>query len=304
VKPGSQPENLEENLLALDRKYVESHKLEVLEGVIKFTEFAKQGDKLYHRIVDESEESSCSSLPVGACSVKNSRSGTLGGFMKETHNQHKLYGLSCRHVLDQRNGKVYVKFGTNENLTELGHTSYLAEEPFHDFAMFEVKEDLYHKCEGVFVNDDDDESNAVVHEENLAVGTIVHKKGATTAWTAGRIQSPEFYSNLFEGRDDVFLVTHFGDGDYFAKAGDSGSIVFSRDTSSDQSSVSVLGMVIGGIDEIRESQAPHSSEIETSTLCFRLNTALDKLREAEKLSLEFLPKDSSTFSDSNEKEDE
>lgn len=301
VKSGFQQENLEEKLLNLDPQYMKSHKVEVLEGEIKFTHFAKQGDKLYPKVNDKNDQSSCSSSSLDGGSVNESCYGTLGAFMKEKRDQQKLYGLSCRHVLNQKNKKIYGKFGTDENFSELGHTIYLAEDSFHDFGVFEVNQDLCDKCEHIFVNDDDKESNAAVHVKDAMVDTIVHKKGAKTAWTTGRIQSPEFYSDLFGNRDDVFLVASLGDTDYFSEEGDSGSIVFTRDRSSDQSSVSVLGMVFGGVDSLYESQCP---EIEKSTACFRFNAALDKLNKSETLNLEFISKDSSSSNDFDENEGE
>ncbi|XP_061185126.1 uncharacterized protein LOC133193172, partial [Saccostrea echinata] len=220
--------------------------------------------------------------------------GTLGAFMEEKSNR-ALYGITCRHVIPQEHEKVYMKIDQNKPPCEFGHSVYTSEKSFEDFAVFKVNDHVKDECKKTFQNDDDYECNAVVHPGYTSDNLIVHKKGAATGWTTGRIQSREYYSNLIPDQNEVFLVSGF-DKEFFSRGGDSGSAVFKRDESFDQSTVSVLGMVFGGMESNYEEHRP---EIEKSTVCFPLNNPLNTMTERNGLELEFPSKEQSFCSDSD-----
>ncbi|XP_061185122.1 uncharacterized protein LOC133193169 [Saccostrea echinata] len=284
--------DLEQELKALDteRNFLQSHMLEILEGNVKVSLYVGQGDKLYpgHEICDLETNQKRESASANSKDMEENY-GTLGSFLEEKTSKD-LYGITCRHVIPQENEKVFMKILKNKPPSEIGQSVYTSEKNLEDFAVFKVNDYLKDQCIKTFHNDDDEECNAVVHQGNVSDNLVVHKKGATTGWTTGRIQSRECYSHLVPDENEVFLVDGF-DKDFFACTGDSGSVVFTRDKSFDQSTVSVLGMVLGGMESNYED---HQPEIEKSTMCFPLDNALSNLSIQNRLKLEFVPKEQSS----------
>lgn len=80
-------------------------------------------------------------------------------------------------------------------------------------------------------------------QKNLHNVGLVHKIGAATDVTSGRIMSLEYYDKDMDNhcRDNIFLVK--GLNGPFSEEGDSGSLVFCRPNSVKQNYVNVLGMV-------------------------------------------------------------
>ncbi|XP_061185281.1 uncharacterized protein LOC133193358 [Saccostrea echinata] len=149
----------------------------------------------------------------------------------------------------------------------------------------------------------EDPCNVKIHQEIIPSNVVVRKMGATTNFTDGRILSSEFYSKLFENRKEMFpvsfLVSSLESHDHpFSAKGDSGSMVFQHDKSPDQRSVSALGLVTGGINEVRDES---STEVLNATVCLRLNTALSRLSEEKQLNLKY---DNSRCTSSSQDESE
>ncbi|XP_062596796.1 uncharacterized protein LOC134258285 [Saccostrea cucullata] len=289
-------DDIEQELKTLDTEesFLQSHTLEILEGNVEVTPYIGQGDKLYPgHLINDSETKAKSDTASSNSEDANSniQYGTLGAFLEEITSKG-LYGITCRHVIPHENEKVFMEIQKNDLPSEVGQSVYTSENEWEDFAVFEVKDFLIDQCIKTFHNDDDEECNVEVHQGNDLDNWIVHKKGARTGWTTGRILSRECYSSLIPVKHGVFLVGGF-DEDYFARTGDSGSVVFMRKSS--QSTVSVLGMVFGGMENIYND---HQPEIEKSTMCFLLNHALSNLSVQNGLELQFVPrKQSSSDSD-------
>lgn len=168
------------------------------------------------------------------------RQGTLGGFVISTDKVRKLYALTCNHLFPKEGEQAFT-----ENLDEIGTCSFTTRENTCDFAAIEIKKEFSKNCDETFYKEDSEKTNAYVFSENLKDIGIVHKIGATTQVTKGTIISSEYYDKLKDNtsREHFFLVQ--GTQGNFSEEGDSGSLVFTRSKNARQTSVDVLGMVIG-----------------------------------------------------------
>lgn len=169
---------------------------------------------------------------------KDQATGTLGGFVTKTNNDQKIYALTCNHLFPKENERAYT-----HDFEEIGACVFTTSDKGCDFAAIEIKESYSDSCDVAFRRDDKKKTNANVYSDSLENITIVHKIGAITGVTNGRIVSPEFYLKVTEDstRENVFLVK--GTTEQFSVRGDSGSLVFSRPNSVKQNYVDVVGVV-------------------------------------------------------------
>lgn len=164
---------------------------------------------------------------------KDAAIGTIGGFVINTNNDEKIYALTCNHLFPIEDIPAYTP-----DLIEIGTCLFTTRDKGCDFAAIEIKECYSDSCDVAFRREDKKKINANVYSSILKSENIVHKIGATTDVTNGRIVSPEFY---FDNRENIFLVK--GTAGKFSDQGDSGSLVFSRPNHIQQNYVDVFGMV-------------------------------------------------------------
>lgn len=169
---------------------------------------------------------------------KNNVAGTLGGFVTQTNNNLKIYALTYNHLFPRENEHAYTR-----DLDKIGDCVFTTRDKRCDFAAIEIKECYSKSCDVAFVKDDKKKINANVYSNSLQTGNNVHKKGATTVVTNGKIVSSEFYLKATDksNREIIFLVK--GTAEKFSERGDSGLLVFSRPNRIQQYYVDILGMV-------------------------------------------------------------
>ena len=167
-------------------------------------------------------------------------SGTLGGFVTEINEGERKFALTCNHIFPMNDMPAY----TNQ-CQEIGKCVFTTREKSCDFAAIEINKSASVDCDVCFRGYDDTRTNARVYKDRIDNLSIVHKVGAESAKTKGSILSPEYYDNNLiddDNRDSVFLVR--GIGGHFSKEGDSGSLVFAYNRTT-QNYVNVVGMVYG-----------------------------------------------------------
>ncbi|XP_062597434.1 uncharacterized protein LOC134258861 [Saccostrea cucullata] len=261
-------ESLNSELYKLDPEFLNTMSLHIVSGELNIYNHVKQGEKIY---LDKNDEIS--------------KYATAGALLRDNRGQGELYGLTCHHALPRENEFVYVTSGENKQLAQVGECIYSDQKPFHDFAVFQIDKNKRGTCDTTFLNRMEKPCNVNIHEGPISANSVVHKKGATTNLSDGRITSSEFYHELFGKRSEMFLVSSFNSDEYpFSLQGDSGSVVFQHDRSPEQRSVHALGLVTGGIDEVRDESL---KDLLNSTVCLRLNKALSCLSEKKQLDLEF-----------------
>ncbi|XP_061174830.1 uncharacterized protein LOC133183974 [Saccostrea echinata] len=247
--------------------FFEKMKLSIVSGNMHLKKYTKQGEKLF--LKSEREDSYA----------------TTGALLKNEQGSDDIYGLTCHHALPREEQRVFAKFPESSNPFKIGECIYTDNEPNHDFAVYRVDEDKRRMCDTTFLNAMNNPCNVYIQEGQISSDALVHKKGASTDWTTGRIKSSEFYVPLFGKQSEMFLVSSSEiPGSSFSAEGDSGSVVFQHDSSPNQKSVFALGLVTGKIDDVRDESL---SEAVNSTLCLRLNTALSCLSEKKQLDLKF-----------------
>lgn len=167
---------------------------------------------------------------------KDNVSGTLGGLVTKTNNNLKIHALTCNHLFPRENEHT-------RDLEKIGDCVFSTRDKRCDFAAIEIKECYSKSCDVAFVKDDTKKINANVYSNSLQTGNNVHKKGATTDVTDGKIVSSEFYLKATDKskRKNIFLVK--GTAEKFSERGDSGLLVFSRPNRIQQNYVDILGMV-------------------------------------------------------------
>lgn len=191
---------------------------------------------------------------------KDDLAGTLGGFVTKTNDDQKIYALTCNHLFPRKNLPAYIN-----NFGEIGACVFTTRDKGCDFAAIEVKESCLDICDVALRRDDKKKTNAKVYSNSLEFENIVHKIGATTDVTNGRILSPEFYLKVTEkcNRENIFLVK--GTAGNFSEEGDSGSLVFSRPNRIQQNYVNVVGMVYANdltlYDDDEDEDAEDQSKI-------------------------------------------
>ncbi|XP_062579442.1 uncharacterized protein LOC134241398 [Saccostrea cucullata] len=247
--------------------------LKIVCDKIKIQNYVEQGDKIYLNKKTDNTQFSYA---------------TVGALLKDD-GEGEVYGLTCHHALTQEKQQVYTLSPDTSKLSKVGECIYSDEKPLHDFAVFQIDKGKERHCNTTFLNRMEDPCNVNIHQGLVPSNAVVHKKGATSNFTDGRILSPEFYYKLLGDEQEkfpfLFLVSSLDSGDHpFSAEGDSGSVVFHHDSSLDQTSVSALGLVTGRIIDVRDES---STEALNATVCFRLNTALSRLSEKKQWNLKF-----------------
>lgn len=87
------------------------------------------------------------------------------------------------------------------------------------------------------------QTNAKVNTKRLENIGIVHKIGKATDVTTGIVPSPEYYDKVMEDSNREYLFLVKVTNGKFSKEGDSGSLVFCRSRSVQQTHVDIVGKV-------------------------------------------------------------
>lgn len=232
--------------------------------------------------------------------------GTLGGFVTKTNDDQTLFALSCNHLFPDLNECAYI----HDSEKEIGICLFTTRNKGCDFAAIRINDACLDSCDVAFRRDDKKKTNAKVYSNDLEIGNMVHKIGATTGVTNGIIISSEFYLKVIGecNRENIFLVK--GTAGNFSKKGDSGSLVFSRPNRIQQKYVDVIGMVyandltlydddevdIAHNNDAKVENKPSSSDCDTPdkenkysssveqdtkriSFCCRIHTALELFKE-------------------------
>lgn len=167
--------------------------------------------------------------------------GTLGGFVTKVGDNTKIYALTCNHLFPETNQPAYME--DDQTLKEIGFCVFTTKEKSCDFAAIEIKEALAHECDIALRREDEKKTNAKVNTKRLEKVGIVHKIGKTTDVTTGIVLSPEYYDKLINESNKEYLFLVKGTNGKFSEEGDSGSLVFCRPRSVQQTHIDILGMV-------------------------------------------------------------
>lgn len=217
---------LKHALKNLHQLFFEKYNLEIVKGRLVVLETLKQGDSLLRK--DDEKK----------------YAGTLGGFVTKTDDERKIYALTCNHVFPEEKVLAY----TDSPDKDIGTCVFTKKDISCDFAAIEIKESFSSKCDVALRREDNKEISAKLYKESLEPITFVHKIGATTNVTKGRILSHEYYNKALP--KNTFLVK--GTGNHFSKPGDSGSLVLSRPRTGRQNFINVVGMVFADSFMLRE----------------------------------------------------
>lgn len=294
---------LMEHLMKINQSFFEKYHLEIEKSRLVEKWTMKQGDGVLHTLPDKD---------------RNFYEGTLGGFVSKNENEKMIYALTCNHVFPSTHQPAYAL--VSHNYTEIGKCVFTTREKSCDFAAIKIKDSIINKCDLAFRREDGKKTIAKVYTESLKNVHFVHKIGAETGVTNGRVVSDEYYNKIInaENQDFVFLVE--GTNDIFSTGGDSGSLVFTRPKTAAQNFVYVVGMVYGSDLELRDtdeddtstsikgvdiSRAIHAKEGENLSSCYRIDTALELFKKNQDEDFEVSFKDdlSSTSSQSSNSDD-
>ncbi|XP_056022708.1 uncharacterized protein LOC125649014 [Ostrea edulis] len=213
--------------------------------------------------------------------------GTLGCLA--ILNRESTVALSCRHVCVEHN-IVYIENELNERIP-LGECIYKSEGNVqnieNDFAIVKVDPET-EKCfsdKRMFNHmGKPTKTEASNLQDSLELfGEIVHKIGATSRWTQGKIVSSEIIENLH----GVIAVQGMND-EEFGKPGDSGSMVFRELLDSRERKLEVVAVLTAGKYESRsdsEVETKDEEDEQTPTLnlvlCSVFNTAFEHLKKCD-----------------------
>lgn len=273
VQKETDKNKMEKELLNINSKFFDNFNLEIVKGKFVQKNTLKQGGHLL----------SCKRNDSGLYNA-----GTLGGFVRKNDNKRKIYALTCNHIFPEEKQLAYAK--DSDGFKEMGTCVFTTREKACDFAAIELKESVLDTCDVTVRRDDDKKVNAKVYKKTLRNIGLVHKIGAATNVTSGRIISLEYYDKEMDSdcRENIFLVK--GLNGPFSKEGDSGSLVFSRPNSVLQNYVNVLGMVyaknitIGYEDDDNDDQHGISAACNIAdniSVCYRIHTALELFKNSQ-----------------------
>lgn len=273
VQKETDKNKIKKELLNINKDFFNNFHLEIVKGKLVQKKTLKQGD------------------PLMSCKQNDSElynSGTLGGFVRTNDNKRKTYALTCNHIFPKEKQLAYAK--DSNGFREMGTCVFTTKEKACDFAAIELKDSFLDVCDVSVRRDDNKKVNAKLYTKNLRNVGLVHKIGAATKVTSGRIISLEYYDKEMNShcRENIFLVK--GLNGPFSKEGDSGSLVFSRPNSVIQNSVNVLGMVYAQNittdydDDDRDD--PHRisaayNDAENVSVCYRIDTALELFKKSQ-----------------------
>lgn len=317
VKKTIDANELKTELKKIHQTFFENYNLEIVKGRLVLLNTLKQGNIILRNQDGEKY------------------AGTLGGFVSKTDDEKKIYALTCNHVFPKEELLAYTDNCTDR---DIGSCVFTTRDSSCDFAAIEINESFSNNCEVPLRREDTKKTSARVFDESLEQISFVHKIGATTNVTKGRILSSEYYAKDLP--KNLFLVK--GTGEKFSDQGDSGALVFSRPRSGRQNYINVLGMVFGNnfikydnaddSDDDRnveknkkledsqnkdeESVEPNVEKTTTSntfasdvaddenlSCCYRVQPAFDLLKEKKDIDVKFkddLSTPSSSSDDSNE----
>lgn len=228
-----------------------------------------QGMKLFQSPTAQQEESSQKS---------DNGHGTLGSLA--LLNNEQTIALSCGHVcvMDKI---VYIENEQKERIA-LGKCLYTSGEVLKiqsDLAIvgvhseveryFPEKKLLNHMGEPMT-------ADVLCVKDKLDIrGEIVHKLGANTKWTQGKIVSSEIVENV----QGVITVKGMN-GKEFGKPGDSGSIVFRESPNARERKLEVVAVLTAGKFEYKDQMAGEEQEsAQKLVLCSVFKDALQQLRK-------------------------
>lgn len=171
------------------------------------------------------------------------------GSLMFTSNNNRMVAVTCRHALKHVDtcytlidNKV-VKLGK-----EMPQPNNKMEKLHDDIAVILIDEVtrsiIYEKCEKLLIDDFGYPSPAKVSLQDLKVGDIVHKRGATTGLTTGTVKKVEttIHDKKFVIPSTVIYIAGWNSKS-FAEKGDSGSLVFRHSLSPEKDSLNVVAMV-------------------------------------------------------------
>lgn len=273
VQKETDKNKIKKELLNINKDFFNNFHLEIVKGKFVQKKTLKQGDPL---------------LSCKQNDFELYNSGTLGGFVRTNDNKRKIYALTCNHIFPERKQLAYAK--DSNGFREMGTCVFTTREKACDFAAIELKDSFFDECDVTVRRDDNKKVNAKLYTKNLRNVGLVHKIGAATNVTSGRIISLEYYDREMNShcRENIFLVK--GLNGPFSKEGDSGSLVFSRPNSVIQNSVNVLGMVYAKnitIDyDDDDNDDPHrisvpNNDAENISVCYRIHTGLELFKKSQ-----------------------
>lgn len=317
VKKTIDANELKTELKKIHQTFFENYNLEIVKGRLVLLNTLKQGNIILRNQDGEKY------------------AGTLGGFVSKTDDEKKIYALTCNHVFPKEELLAYTDNCTDR---DIGSCVFTTRDSSCDFAAIEINESFSKNCEIPLRREDTKKTSARVFDESLEQISFVHKIGATTNVTKGRILSSEYYAKNLP--TNLFLVK--GTGEKFSDQGDSGALVFSRPRSGRQNYINVLGMVFGNNfikydnaddsdddrnveknKKLEDSQNKDEERVEPNmektttsntfasdvaddenlSCCYRVQPAFDLLKEKKDIDVKFkddLSTPSSSSDDSNE----
>jgi hypothetical protein len=213
--------------------------------------------------------------------------GTLGCLA--ILNGESTIALSCRHVCLE-NGIVYIENGLNERIP-LGKCLYTPEGNIQmiqsDLAIIKVDREA-EKCfsdkrlQNYLGFPTKAELSNLQNSLDL-FGDIVHKLGATSQWTQGRIVCWEVTENIH----GIVAVQGMND-EEFGKPGDSGSIVFRESFDPRERKLEVVAVLSAGkyesrseLEEDTKDQEDEQSPNLNLVVCSVFKTAFDHLKKLD-----------------------
>ena len=166
------------------------------------------------------------------------------------------------------NETVYIEDGQPKR-NALGRCVYTSPDPMsiqNDFAIVEVNPTIERLLSRKKLIDEAGiPTKAQVCEENLSlIGEIVHKLGASTQWTTGKVVRSE----IIENTQGIIAVRGMN-GDVFGKHGDSGSIVLRKTFRGREQILEIVAMLTyGEYEDKKELTEEKSSDDDTKKLVF------------------------------------
>lgn len=171
------------------------------------------------------------------------------GSLMFTSTNNRMVAVTCRHALEQVDtcytliDNEVVKLGK-----EMPQPNNKMEKLHDDIAVVLIDEVtrsiIYEKCEKLLIDDFGHPSPAQISHQDLKVGDIVHKRGATTGLTTGTVIKVETTIHdkkfAFTKYRNLYCWMEFQN---ICRKGDSGSLVFRHSLSPEKDSLNVVAMV-------------------------------------------------------------
>ncbi|XP_062593341.1 uncharacterized protein LOC134254825 isoform X2 [Saccostrea cucullata] len=206
--------------------------------------------------------------------------GTLGCLA--ILNKEKVVALSCRHVCIENN-TVYIENESGERIAVgkcLHNPKGEIQTIQSDLAIVEVDEDVEKSfpSKGLLNHKKKPTKAEVSPLDNSLkfIDDIVHKLGASSKWTQGKIVSSEIIGNVH----GIIAVKGMND-EEFGKPGDSGSIVFRESFSTRERKLEVIAVLTAGRYEARSDSVEEEKEEKQKlnlVVCSPFKNAFDILK--------------------------